>query len=560
MPATAAVMPKRARRYTPLETACQLLLSLYGGYVCFLSKAEPFASKRSFLMAIIGFGVAVGLFLWGVRAAGRCFALIGGSVARRKPVSRRGRLAFFGLAFLIALAVLGANWMACYPGSVSPDVCDQWAQVQTNRYDNWHPVFHTLFIKLCTLIYNDYSFALLVQVVLFSLALAYLVSTVQTGRRRVDALILLTELLVALSPVVRHVTTYLWKDNAMSVAAMVFAAQSVKIVSSRGQWLRKPLHVLTFALATVCCCLFRVNGFLLVLPFWVVWAILNRRELPVALAPVAVALVLFLLVRFPLYGALKVTYPDNFVDESVGVPMVVLADAYADYPWTLDDETQGFMNALAPQAAWKAAYQYGSYNSVKFAFTYPNKVGPVLQRYGKLGAVKQIAAMALRTAAANPLRAFNVLNEATDLVWDITGKNECYEMYAKAYDGVAEPPLTFDPNHPLVVAGETINSFLNGLADNPLVKYLTQNVGVPLLLLMALGCAALPAGSREQGFALLLILPCVCYCLGTMLLLCGNDARFFQCVMTQMPFLCFALIRNRFAAEPATMPKGENVL
>ena len=81
------------------------------------------------------------------------------------------------------------------------------------------------------------------------------------------------------------------------------------------------------------------------------------------------------------------------------------------------------------------------------------------------------------------------------------------------------------------------------MIDAPLewapVRWLTENIGVQLLLMLLVALWAL---YRRGTDALLPVLPALVYDLGTMLLLCGDDARFFQCSMAVCIPCALALI------------------
>ena len=99
--------------------------------------------------------------------------------------------------------------------------------------NNWHPVFHTLLIWLVTRVWDSYPFAVCMQIAAFSVAMAYLTSTLR--RRGVPAWLALTaHTLVCASLPVRNTLMFLGKDSAMTTAVLVLTAQTINLLHTRG--------------------------------------------------------------------------------------------------------------------------------------------------------------------------------------------------------------------------------------------------------------------------------------------------------------------------------------
>lgn len=99
--------------------------------------------------------------------------------SRMTVKSERGRLPvglFIGV-FVGVLAYLLVYWIAYYPGGISLDNVDQWRQAVEDRFNSWHPVVHTLTIWLATQIHESYPFVILLQMLVFSIGIAYLSAT-----------------------------------------------------------------------------------------------------------------------------------------------------------------------------------------------------------------------------------------------------------------------------------------------------------------------------------------------------------------------------------------------
>lgn len=238
---------------------CAVCLAFYGAYVLYFSQS-------AFLTGGVQTAAAV---LWFLLFSGGLFLLFLWACPRLRPAAVQQKDSFDLPVFLgsaaLALFVLGFAFLGCYPGGVSYDAANQWEQAQSGQFNNWHPVFHTLLIWLVTRVYNHYGFAVLVQIVCFSLALGYAAASVRrTGAPR--WLCLLCAYLTALMEPVRNTMMYVGKDNAMTIGCLLLFGQTVQLIRTRGVWLSKTRNALCFGLALAFTTLVRQNGFLLTLP------------------------------------------------------------------------------------------------------------------------------------------------------------------------------------------------------------------------------------------------------------------------------------------------------
>ena len=520
----------RSRAHRAWFRLCEVCLSLYIGYVGWLAGSALFAGWAQTVTAL---GVYALVCLGVYRALDAVTGLLCDASPRTGKTRAHTDVRVFLLAFGIALAVFGSAFAACYPGGVNYDISNQWRQVHSGEYNNWHPVFHTLLMRGLTLICDSYPFCVLVQIVVFAALLSYVTATLH--RQGVPAwLALAVHALTALTPLVRNTLMYLGKDSAMTLGVLALTAQAVNLLYSRGAWLQKPVRAVGMGLLLGAVSLLRVNALLWTLPF-LLCAFFAYRPARRQTALAACVMAGFMaLVQGPVYGALDVVYPHNTVEESVGLPMTVLCDIRQREPEKLDAQTTAFLARLAPDEVWETAYVPHSYNSVKF--TYPRE-------YIKEMPLTDILGMSARAAAAAPRTAFEAVNGLTGLVWDITGRELAYQSVRNS--GEIES-ARYGSARLNAMGGRIVGVFDAVMGFGP-IRYLTRNLGVQLLLLLLVTLWAL----RRHGCqVLLLALPTLLYSLGTMLLLCGNDARFFHFALTvSLPSLLALLYLPR-DAEP----------
>ena len=485
---------------------CTVCLSLYIAYVTYLSQSGFLTGGVQTVAALCAFA-ALSAALCRLLPRG-CERLAGLSPAPQPGSGRR----VFWAALAISAVIFGCAFAACWPGGVSYDASNQWRQAHSGEFNNWHPVFHTLLIWLVTRVRDSYPFAVCMQIAAFSAAMAYLTATLH--RRGAPAWLALgAHALVCASLPVRNTLMYLGKDSAMTAAVLVLAAQTVQMLHTRGAWLKRPRNAVCFGLTLAAATLLRHNAILWTLPLLICARLCfpwGRRGAALAAGVTVLTLVL---VRGPLYGALDVVYPDNTTEESVGISMTILWDVRAQAPEVLDDETSAFLASLAEDGKWEDIYQLHRYNSIKFTYDRELIAGR---------SVTDILSMAGRAALAEPRLAFETVNAVTGLVWDVTGQNRGYETVSNSGD------LPLYGRATLNRLGQAALAVIDAPRAWTPVRWLTENIGAQLLMMLLVALWAL----RRRGVDVLaLALPVLCYDLGTMLLLCGDDARFFQCSM-----------------------------
>ena len=202
---------------------------MYIGYAVYLAHSHIFETPLATAIWLLGYA-AVCLGVYGLLDI----------ICKRAPApvghAKLGRMEWrlFAICFVMALGIFGCTFAACYPGGVNYDVSNQWRQVHSGEYNNWHPLFHTLMMWLLTRFVDSYSFMVLVQIVAFAALLSYLTATVhRCGVPWWLALIVHT--LVAASLPVRNTLMYFGKDSAMTMGILGLTIQAVRILYTRGE-------------------------------------------------------------------------------------------------------------------------------------------------------------------------------------------------------------------------------------------------------------------------------------------------------------------------------------
>ncbi len=160
------------------------------------------------------------------------------------------------------LAVWLTYWLALFPGLISLDSVNQWGQIVTGRYDDWHPVFHTWVLWLLSRPGHSLGTVSLVQVVLTAVLLGHALSAArQLG---VPGWLIWTAVAwFVLPPVFGVGTIAVWKDNAFGLTTLWTVVLLLRAVR---RWTMTSASSLWFGIALALMSLFRHNGHLVAIP------------------------------------------------------------------------------------------------------------------------------------------------------------------------------------------------------------------------------------------------------------------------------------------------------
>ena len=506
------------------------------------------ANRRLFLFGWAAFGVygflvllltgvvgesiprftAVPLFLFSFWGTLRLAMLWQAGLDRFDPTGGESPGRVFGPAFFFSVAVLGCAWI-CTREIHSPDTITQWVQAKRFEFREWHPAFHTLLIALTAKVVKSYNMVVLVQSLILAASIAAAAKTLaEIGIRK--SLVAAAVVFMTLQPGTLFLSQILWKDTAYAIAVLWICNFGIRILHTEGAWLNSFANACRISAALTCALIFRHNGLFFVFPFLVLLLFFRPGQYRRIILVAGMTLLLFFLIKIPLYRALEVdtgtqnAVPQYYV-ESAGIPFSMMGDAYYFSREKLPPEVTGFLERIAPREVWQERYEPGNFNSIKFCFPPDRVLKDVPPR--------EFLKLWLKTVRSAPKTSLEGFARATATVWVpyndgrpeyLTGKTNSW-------------PLSFD-----------IRALELFLYRSP-AGILFARIGFWIIVF---GAAAL-AACRRNGFrTLFLLLPLCCYNLCTMLLLYGNsDWRFFYSTpLTAIPLLLAvaADCRNRSGA------------
>lgn len=416
--------------------------------------------------------------------------------------------------FIFSMLVLGVYYLAYYPGGLIIDTFNQWYQVQKGFLVDWHPAIHTLlFLKFPSLVCNSLAFANFLQIIWISLTLAYLGMVLGSWgiRKRWVFLVLV---LALVHPASSIVLSFIWKDTALTIFAILLAGQTVEVVFSEGKWLKKWYHPLLFGLTGALAALMRHNAILLVGPLMLLVAVLYWKEIKQYCFYAGIWTLFFMAgIKGPLYRVLHVQSHPQVSAEMLGVPMTILANVLVNEPETLDEEAREFLYRIGDQELWEENYREGSWNSAKWMGD--DISNDVIEETG----ASNVLRYTWHAVQKSPYYAYRAVIKLFEVVWKPAGTDVTWSYRVN----VGGNTYGYETTELLPVQG-ALDAFREFSVTGPVFATWGWYVGFFILLLLFVGISRLKDGWKQCLFWV----PILCYNFGTALLLCGPDFRFFS--------------------------------
>ncbi len=416
---------------------------------------------------------------------------------------------FYVITFLIIFLGQMLYWFAFYPGGFNLDALGQWDQIHGYmQLNNWHPVFTTGCYWLLTRIYDNFAFCIFAQLLIFSVSVAYLLLSLY--RLNISkSLLIAVAIYISLNPAIGMNNVCLFKDVPFTIALVWIITMVIKVIESKGTWLKSVYHLGCFIFNLVAITLIRHNGIFYIIPLLLCIAVLYRHDIKRILSIILTYVIVFMMIQCPLFTALSVEQHSNLTGEVVGIPMAIMANAFiVDYENTPDDVKE-FLISIADNAEWNEKYELGEWDSCKWDF------GGIDLFQGE--SIEKFIRLTLSTLISAPEAAYQSIRENTRVVWQILGFAE-WDTWVYIEDN--EYGISEGPNRLCSKIVDRILDFSMSLSGT----FLCWNIGVPNALLMFL---ILLIVVRREYEKLTYCLPVVFYNLLTMLLLCGPSHRYF---------------------------------
>jgi hypothetical protein len=449
----------------------------------------------------------------------------------------RGRLSWkLMVAISAGLGVFFvAGLLAYYPGAIGWDSVLQWEQVLSGKFNDWHPALHTMIMWIFYQIVPSYPFFLGVQSVVFAILCGYMVATLKAWGFATRWPVLFLVFAVGTHSTSR-ILLHPWKDTTFTILMLWMAVILINIIFTEGKWLAKWYNVLAVIMVVALLSTVRHNGIFITIPLVVLLVFFYRKASRNVLVAAVGSILVWLGITQGLYRLADVEQPESqsYV-EVVGIPMVIMGEVLTSNPDALDPETRDFLYAITDDESWHTRYETGNFNLVKWQCDANSVVAQVPPA--------DFAAMTWRTMKNAPNESLVALAAVTRVVWSPIDWQYSVGYWINEYaKDVAYTDAQVEAMKPIAEPVGAVYKVIKGGVSMLLPDRIMGCIGLHMLALLFFGIYAL---NRGRGFTSLLVLvPILAYNIGTMLLLCGPDYRYFHFnVVLTLPVILTLLAR-----------------
>lgn len=281
----------------------------------------------------------------------------------RRYLSRHGRESRFArkiipslVVFALSQAVLGVYFYLFYPGLISWDFYVQWFEAAGRiPLSDWHPVFHTLMIRLLSKVWFSPAIVVVAQIFIFGLLLVKSTRRLEAAGAPLSALIIIA-IFYIFFPLNGFYMVSLWKDIAYAMALWWFTLLVIEIVSTQGQVLQRWPFQLQFALAMIFVALIRHNGLVPAFGTGLVLLVFFHKQWLPLLKATALTVLLIFLYKGVVFSSLDVNRKDVFILKA-HLPVQHIG-AILQSGGQLREEEKLFLDTICPLDYWQKAFDY----------------------------------------------------------------------------------------------------------------------------------------------------------------------------------------------------------
>lgn len=272
----------------------------------------------------------------------------------------------FLILFLLSFIVLLSWLLAYFPGEINEDNAGQYEMaLGITEYGNWHPLFHTLlFIKLPLLIFKNYSILGLLNITLYSIALAYLFNTLYKYGLNKKIVISLF-LLIIINPYINNQIMSPVKDIPFLALIIILVTYFIKTYFEKDKWINKKTNIILLSLVFVIEFLIRRNSILFLFPMFVIILFNLSKKNKIKLTGITITLILII---SSIINQIEVIDQYKYKIEMLGTPLAIWINVASKEYDKLPNRTQKELEKLMPKSEYlrfDQKYIYGAY--LKFA-------------------------------------------------------------------------------------------------------------------------------------------------------------------------------------------------
>lgn len=452
------------------------------------------------------------------------------TIAQHSPTLGKSDFAIIrSIAFyLLPFSLLLIYYITYYPGAFPTDPLNQLSQAVSSKYNDWHPVLHTLLIYKTplTLTGGWIGSIVLFQIICISAVLGYTFNVIYKYTNAKYTV--LSMLFVLLNPQLGNISMFPWKDISFGIGALLLLTFSLQIYISKGSWLNTPLNLILFIITAVFTTLFRHNAILFTAPLIIAVLFFTTKKQGLIICLSVAALCLG--IKYPFYSALGVEQPNQRQVETLGLPMTVIGAAVTYTPEVLDEEVLEFAYSIVSKEVWEQEYQYGDYNTIKFLGICNNEI---IEQYG----AKKVISMMFKCFQYSPKVSTTALIELTKPIYTVSDE---YNIVKIPFLNANYSNIT-DHSQKLFVILRNYSDFASAN-----FSHLFSYLGIMHFLLIASILSKCKLSKPTDKKQILFIFPVFSYnwCTSFLLTAASDSVRFFFYTFTLIPVLLIFLYRN----------------
>jgi hypothetical protein len=283
---------------------------------------------------------AIGLALLALLAIS--WLLAAPSADECEPQAASPRLGWVGFAAACAVPWF-LSLLIFWPALFDSDSMDQWRQMLTGHFNDWHPVFHTLTKWAISRVWLSPAAIAIAQILMLSAAAGW--GLVRLRRLGLSSRIVWTTcVLFAVAPANNAMVITLWKDTMYGIAMLILSLMILEVVASHGQWLHRRLSWVALGFVAALVALYRHNGPAPALGTLIVLFFVHRAHWKPLLAASTLAIGLWLGVQVPLRDLLQVA-PAGWVGVA---PLVHQVAAHVDAGTRMSQADSDYLETIRP--------------------------------------------------------------------------------------------------------------------------------------------------------------------------------------------------------------------
>ena len=210
------------------------------------------------------------------------------------------------ILFVLTCLIPFVYWLSFYPGLMSCDSLNVWAEAISHKFSDTQPFFYTLVVSCLTRLWLNPAVISLFNIICFGLAISFAVTMISKQWRLTSVVAYAYVLLWSALPLANFMLITVWKDIPYSICIFWITVLAWLLIKTNGRILFSKRFVLMYILSFILICLFRHNGIAVVVPLAAVLIILLRKKKRLISATLA-ALFFVLVFKTAALAFLKVT-------------------------------------------------------------------------------------------------------------------------------------------------------------------------------------------------------------------------------------------------------------